>query len=147
MESGKDEGGRNSRGCGKGDSTSVLRSLGRQLSDALHRLIGQAGDDVDEVGFGIEAGEPAVFNEREQVGQARPGVGLADLQPVLGAGDEWTDRLVDQIIFDPRRGFAESAQQRRFLPEQVTEGFAEAGFRRRHGAAVKASAKSASAVG
>jgi hypothetical protein len=43
MESGNDDGDRNSRGCGSGDCTRILPSLGQQLGDLFHRVMAQAG--------------------------------------------------------------------------------------------------------
>ena len=82
-------------------------------------MIGKARDDVDAGSFEIDTGEPAVFHERDEIGQARPGVVMGNLQSVLGANLEWRDRLLDQTIFDHRRGFAEAAEQRRSLTASV----------------------------
>ena len=58
---------------------------GEQFVDAVVGVIGQACDQVDQVGLGIGADEAAVFDQGEEIGQTRAGGGVADEQPVLGA--------------------------------------------------------------
>ena len=128
MVSGDDDRLRSLGGCRR---AGLLPCVRQQFGDAFHRVVGQPGDQVDEVGLGIDAGEPAVFHHGEQSGQARPGLGVSDLQPVLRTELERPDGLLDQVVFDPRARFAQAAQQRGLLPEQITQGLAEPGFRRR----------------
>ena len=104
--------------------------VGQEFGDALHRVVGQPGDEVDEVGLGIDTGQPAVFHQRKQIGQTRAGIGVPDLQPVFRPDLERADGLLDEIVIDPRPGFAQTARQGRLLSEQIAERLAETGFRR-----------------
>ena len=60
-----------------------LPRMGQQLGDAIHRVIGQPGDDIDEVGLGIDTGKSTVLDQGEEIGQARTGLRVANLEPVL----------------------------------------------------------------
>ncbi len=91
----------------------VFPRLREQLGDALHRVIGQTSNEIDEVRLRVDTGEPAVFHHGEEIGQPRSGFRMADLQPVLRAELERADRLLDEIIFDPGARFAQTAQQLR----------------------------------
>ena len=95
MESG-DDGRRRDHGGRR--HARVFPRVWEQLGDALHRVIGQAGDEIDEVGFGIDASESAVFHHGEEIGQSRSGLRMADLQPVFCADLERTNRLLDEIV-------------------------------------------------
>ena len=130
MESDHDGSGRDRSGGGRARD---LPGAGQQLGDAFHGVIGQAGDHIEQEGLGIDPGEPAVFDQREEIGQPRSGLGMADLQPVLGAQFERTNRLLDEVVIEACAPFGQTAQERGLLPEQITERLAEAGFRRREG--------------
>ena len=80
----------------------------QQLGDAFHRMIGQTGDEVDEVGFGINALLAAVLHQGEQRGQPGAGLRMTDVAPVLRAELQWPYALLDEIIFDPRAGFGQT---------------------------------------
>jgi len=48
-----------------------------QFVDAVVGVIGQACDEVDQIGLGIGADEPAVLYQGEEIGQTGAGIGVA----------------------------------------------------------------------
>ena len=80
-------------GLGGDGFAAGLEPVGREeFVDALVGVIGQARDEVDQIGLGIGADEPAVLGQGEEIGQTGAGVGVADEQPVSCADLERADR-------------------------------------------------------
>ena len=84
---------------------------GEEFIDALVGVVGQAGDEVDQVGLGIGADQAAVFDQGEEIGQPRASVGVVDEQPVLGADLERADCRSTGLL--SRRAGASLKQRRR----------------------------------
>jgi hypothetical protein len=68
------------------------------LGDLVIGHVGQASQDVAEIGEWIKAAPTAVFNDRVDDGAALAGIGIADEKPVFLAQCRWADGIFHKVI-------------------------------------------------
>lgn len=85
----------------------------------------EAGEDVPQVGMGIEAAAAAAFDEAVKDGSALAGFGVADEEPVLLADGGGTDGVFDPVVVDFDAPVFEVDAQRGPLAERVVDGLAQ----------------------
>ena len=69
----------------------------------LHLPVGcrwQPGEDVPQVGEGVDAAATAVFDDGVEDGAAFTRSGVADEEPILFANGGGTDRVLDAVVVD-----------------------------------------------
>ena len=90
----------------------------------------QSGQDIAQVGLGVDAPAAATLDERVDDGAALPGVGVSDEQPVFLADGRGPNGVFHKVVvdLDPPVGGVEGE----FVPvlERVGHGLAEAAFRK-----------------
>ena len=73
------------------------RHLGRELAAQLR------GQQITQVGVGIQAATAAAFDDSVEYGAAASGVGITEKQPVLFSKSCRADRVLDQVVVDFNR--------------------------------------------
>ena len=97
-------------------------------SDFGALLIGQvweAGENLTQVGVGIELPAAAAFDDGVDDGAALAGSGFADEEPVFLSDCRWPDGILDQIIIDLDAAVAQIDLQRAPLAQGVLHRLAE----------------------
>ena len=125
MESGAD--------CSRRSKARGFPLARQEFGNGFHWVIQDPSDDVHQVGLGVDALPAAVFHQREQIGQAGPGVRVPDVAPVSRAELQWPDTLLDEIIFDSCARFGQAAHQRSLLAEQIAKRLPQARLGRHAG--------------
>ena len=112
---------------------------GQQLADAVDGMAGEElGEDVGEIGLGIDGVQFAGFDER---GEDRPVLAAA-----IGAGEERVlaveceraDGALDHVGVDLDTAVVEEARQARPARERVANGFGDRALQRDGSAAIGA---------
>lgn len=91
-------------------------------------MVGQrrkAGEDVPEVGIGIEATAAAAFDDGVEDGAAVARGVRPDEEPVLFAQGGGPDRIFDEVVVDLHPAVPEIHGEGGPLPEGVSDGFPE----------------------
>ena len=82
----------------------------------------QTGEQVGEVGLGVDPGTVAVADESVEGGGAVTGFGVADKQPVLFADGGGADGIFRQIIVELDPAVLEEHEEFFPLPEGIGDG-------------------------
>ena len=90
---------------------------------------GEAGEDVAEIGVGIEAAAAAAFHDGVENGSALAGFGGAEEEPVLLVDRGGADGVFAEVIVDLDAAVAEIDDERGPLTEGVVDGLAEEALR------------------
>jgi hypothetical protein len=102
---------------------------GEELGDPVGRPVGgDLVDDVDEVDVGVDAGEPAVEQNGEQVRVALACLEAADEQRVLPERGYDAEQPLDMGVGDGEPAVVEEGAQGRLLPGPAVDGLAERAF-------------------
>ena len=72
----------------------------RDFVDLVVGHVREAGEDVPQIGIGVEAAAAAALNDRVNDGAVFPGPGLADKEPVLFAQGGGPDGVFHQVVVD-----------------------------------------------
>ena len=72
-------------------------SFGDDFGDLPVGHVGQAGEDVAQIGKRINGAPATVFDEGVNDGAALAGIGIADEEPVFLAQRRWPDGVFDKI--------------------------------------------------
>ncbi len=95
-------------------------------------MVGQVREECGEVRLDVDARLSRVLDAREEVRQARAGVGVPDEEPVLRAQLHGADRVLDRVVVEPRVGRGDAPGEWGTLREQVADGLPERALRRQH---------------
>lgn len=71
-----------------------------EFRDAACRVIVDAAEHVDEVGFGVDTEHAAVFHEGEHHGRARSGICVPNEEPVLGTEFDGAQGVFGEVVVD-----------------------------------------------
>lgn len=100
----------------------------QQFRDAIDFVIGDAGEDIAEVGFWVEAVELCGFDERVDGGGAFSTGIRSGKEIILAAEGDAADRTLGGIVVDLDLAIVDVACQRFPATHGVTHGLGEIGF-------------------
>lgn len=86
---------------------------------------GQAGEDVVQVGVGIDAPAAAAFDDGVDDGSALACSGFANEEPVLFSHRGWADGVFDEVVVDLHSAITEEYLQGVPLAERIINGAAK----------------------
>lgn len=85
-------------------------------------MVVDATKHVGEVGLGVYARKPAVFDQGEHQCGSRAGVFMTDEQPVLRSQLKWAQGVFGQVVVDARRSVVKTGPQFLIAFEHVIHG-------------------------
>ena len=97
-------------------------SFGREVFDLPVGRAGQPGEDVAQVGEGIDSATAAAFDDGVQDGAAFSGLGFADEQPVFLAEGRGANGILHQILVDLDAPIFEVNAKERPQVQRVVDG-------------------------
>ncbi len=106
-----------------------LPLAGQQVGDVLHRVVEQTGDQVDQIGLGVDSFLTTIFDQSKQPCQTRTGAGMADLQPVFCAELERANGIFGRIVVQASAQRGQATFERGQLGKQIMQGRPKPGFR------------------
>ena len=90
---------------------------------------GEPGEDVAQVGVGIDAAAAATLDNSVEDGAALAGVGIAEKQPVLFSESGRPDGVFHQVIIDLDSAIFEIDAKQGPVGERVIDGLAKSAAR------------------
>lgn len=101
---------------------------GREFGGVFGQHVGQAGQYVCEVFFGVDAEATTVLDDGVEDGAFLPGFFATDEQPVFGPELGRSDGVFDEVVAYLDTPIAEVGLEVGPLVDGVAEGFAELAF-------------------
>lgn len=101
---------------------------GQELVDAVYRVVGDTGEDVAEIGEGIDAVQLACIDQAVDDGGALTSVVGTGEQPVLAAEGDTPERILGAVIVDLQAVILSIAGQRHPVAQGIAESLGEPPF-------------------
>ena len=99
------------------------------VGDVLVGERGQLGEDLAQVGVGVDALASAVFDDRVEDGSALARIDVAHEEPVLLSNGSGTDGVFDEVVVDLHAPVLQEHAKAAPLTQGVVDGFAQGTLR------------------